>query len=443
MPQLTIAKVRSAKHPGGKLQRPVRIGDGAGLYLQIAVNDTKSWLLRFTRHGKAREMGLGAADPDGRAGVSLSEARQLAADAQRQLQEGLDPITEREKARLQQRKAEERSRDQTFRNAAEGYIATHRPGWKNAKHAEQWGATLEAYVYPVLGGADVAQIGVGDVVGVLKPIWQKIPETASRVRQRIEKVLDYAAAPSRGWRSSENPARWRGVLEHELAPISKIKKVSHQPSLPWQQIKSFNDALNSHEGMSALALRFIILTGCRSGEGRGAMWGEIDLDNGIWTIPAKRMKGGKLHRVPLSKAAAKLLAQVRPLSSGKQNALVFPSAASGKMLSDMALSQLLRGMSFDGLKSGQLPRWRDGENRAVVVHGFRSTFKSWARSTSYPDHLSEIALAHKDKDKVRAAYAREDLLDERRPMMEAWAKVCTSPQAVVTNIKDARKSISR
>ena len=439
MPQLSVAKVRTAKHPAGKMTRPVRLGDGAGLYLQIAVNDTKSWLLRFTRHGIAREMGLGAADPDGRAGLSLSEARQQAADAQRLLQAGLDPITERDKDRLEKRLAEQRGKEHTFRLAAEGYIATHRPGWKSAKHAGQWQSTLEAHVYPALGGMDVAQIGVSDVLGVLKPIWQETPETASRVRQRIEKALDYAAAPSRRWRSSENPARWRGVLEHELAPISKIKKVSHRPSLPWQQTKAFMEALGSHDGMSAMALRFIILTGCRSGEGREAVWGEIDLDKAVWTIPGKRMKGGVLHRIPLSKPALTVLRQVRPLSSGKQTALVFPSAISGKALSDMALSQLMLGMSFDGLEDGALARWRDGENRAAVPHGFRATFKSWTRATGYPDHLSEIALAHKDKDKVRAAYAREDLLEQRRPMMEAWAKVCTAPAGSVTNIKDAKR----
>jgi hypothetical protein len=224
MPQLTVAKLRSAKHPGGKVARPIRLGDGGGLYLQIAINDTKSWLLRFTRHGKAREMGLGAADPDGRSGVSLAEARRLAAQAQRQLQEGKDPIAEREKARLEKRKVEERNKAQTFRNAADGYITAHSSGWKNPKHSKQWHSTLEAYVYPALGGTDVAQITVGDVLGVLKPIWQRIPETASRVRQRIEKVLDYAAAPSRRWRSSENPARWRGVLEHELAPNPRLRR---------------------------------------------------------------------------------------------------------------------------------------------------------------------------------------------------------------------------
>jgi integrase len=431
--------MRGAAHPGGKLKRPIRIGDGAGLYLQIAAGDTKSWLLRFTRHGKAREMGLGAADPDGRVGVSLSEARLLAANARRQLQAGLDPIVERDTAALERRKAEERGKDQTFRKAAEGYIAAHRAGWKNAKHADQWLSTLEAYVFPALGGADVANITIADVIDVLKPIWQKIPETASRVRQRIEAVLDYAAAPSRRWRSSENPARWRGLLEHELPPTSRLGSVHHYPSLPWQQIKAFMAILDEHEGVAALALKFAILTGCRSGEVRGAVWNEIDLENATWTIPASRMKAGKIHRIALSKPTIGILKTRRLLSSGRPQDLVFSSPSSTRKLSDMALSQLVRGMSSDGLERGQKPRWRDSENRAVVVHGFRSTFKSWALSTSYPDHLSEIALSHSDKNKVRAAYAREDLLEERRSLMDAWASLCTSPVSKIAHIKDARR----
>ena len=406
--------------------------------MQIASGDTKSWLLRFTRQGKAREMGLGAADPDGRMGVSLSQARQLAAAARRQLQAGLDPIAERDKAALERRKAEERGKDQTFRKAAEGYIAAHRAGWKSAKHADQWGSTLEAYVYPALGGMDVANVTVADVLGVLKPIWQKTPETASRVRQRIEAILDYAAAPSRGWRSSENSARWRGLLEHELPPTSKVRRVHHYPSLPWQQIKGFMAALDEHEGVAAQALKFSILTACRSGEVRGAVWNEIDLEKATWTIPANRMKAGKLHRVALSKSAIKILEARRQLSSGKPKDLIFASPASTRTLSDMALSQLVRGMSSDGLGKGDLPRWRDSENRAVVVHGFRSTFKSWALSTSYPDHLSEIALSHSDKNKVRAAYAREDLLDGRRPLMDAWGKVCTSSAAAILDMRSEK-----
>lgn len=294
-------------------------------------------------------------------------------------------------------------------------------------------------MFPTLGGMDVANISIAEVVGVLKPIWQEIPETASRVRQRIEAILDYAAAPSRKWRSSEYPARWRGLLEHELPPTSKVRRVHHYPSLHWQQLKGFIAALNEHDGVAAQALKFAILTACRSGEVRGAVWNEINLEKATWTIPANRMKAGRLHRVALSKPAIKVLEAVRPLSSGKPKDLIFTAPASSKMLSDMALSQLVHGMSGDGLGKGRLPRWRDSENRAIVVHGFRSTFKSWALSTSYPDHLSEIALSHSDSNKVRAAYAREDLLDERRPLMDAWGTLCVSPASKIANIRDARR----
>jgi len=436
MTHLSVARVRAARHPGSKTKRPIRISDGSGLCLQIAPSGTKSWLYRFTRHGKAREMGLGPADPDGRTGVSLSQARVLATDAKRQLQAGLDPITERNKVLEEKARAEQRSKTHTFRVAAEGYIATHKAGWKNAKHAGQWQSTLETHVFPRLGGTDVAKIGVSDVLAVLKPIWQKTPETASRVRQRIEAILDYSAAPSRRWRPTENPARWRSVLEHELPPASKVHRVRHRPSLPWQQVNSFIAALEVHEGMAAFALKFAILTACRSGEARGATWGEIDLEDATWTIPAKRMKAAQVHRVPLSKAALNVLHYVRQFSAGKRTDLVFPSPVSRKQLSDMALSQLVRGMSHDGLKTDQLPRWRDGENRAVVVHGFRSTFKSWALTTSYPDHLSELALAHIDRNKVRAAYARDDLLEERRPIMEVWGRLCSkgAPGLVKLNV---------
>ena len=456
MTKLSVSAIRAARHPGRKA-RPIRISDEGGLCLQIAPGGSKSWLYRFTRHGKAREMGLGSCDPDGHSGVSLAHARRGAAEARRQLQAGLDPIVERQKAALERRRAEERGKEHTFRLAAEGYIEAQRPGWKNEKHAAQWSSTLEAHAYPKLGGMDVADIAIADVLGVLKLIWQKTPETASRVRQRIEAVLDYAAAPSRGWRSTENPARWRGVLQHELVPIAKIKKVRHQPSLPWQQMNDFMFALDTHDGVAAKALKFCILTASRSGETLKARWKEIDLDAAIWTIPPERMKAKKLHRVALSKAAVRLLREMLPSWGERRDGLVFPSRSSGTSMSDerdgrirspfssgvpmsdMSLSMLVRGMSSDGQRTGGFPRWRDAANRAVVVHGFRSTFKAWALSTGYPDHLSEIALAHADRNKVRAAYAREDLLEERRPMMEAWGKFCTAPSARSTDIEDVRR----
>jgi len=229
------------------------------------------------------------------------------------------------------------------------------------------------------------------------------------------------------------------LLEHELPSISKVRSVRHHPSLPWQQINGFIDTLDKHDGVGSQALRFAILTACRSGEVRGATWNEIDLEAAIWAVPADRMKGRKLHRVPLSRPAIKLLEARRKATTGKPRDLVFSTPASSVKLSDMALSELVRGMSFDGLKEGQLPRWRDGENRAVVVHGFRSTFKSWALARNYPDNLSEIALAHTDRNKVRAAYAREDMLEERGPMMDAWAALCTSSPSKISYLTPARR----
>ncbi len=436
MPHLNVAKVRNARHPGGDKTIPVRLADGAGLYLQVATTNAKSWVFRFKRGGKEAWMGLGSADADGRMGLSLVQARDAVADARKLLRAGTDPIAERQRSRTEMRLTEQRSQEQTFQKAAEAYIDGHRQSWKSGKHEKQWRATLKAHVFDALGDRHVAEITTNDVVEVLKPIWSTIPETASRVRQRIETILDFAAAPSRRWRSSENPARWRGVVEYDLPKRPRHQR--HQPSLSQHDVNAFVADLPKHDGMAALALKFAILTACRSGEVLGAIWSEIDVVNAVWTIPAKRMKAGRPHRIPLSPPALDVLQQVKKAMPGWSGSLVFPSSQSGKRMSDMALSQLVRGMATDGLGEDDLPRWRDDENRAVVPHGFRATFKSWARSSGIEDHLSEIALAHVDKDKTRAAYAREDLLNERRPMMEAWARHCTAPKASVTNIMHVR-----
>lgn len=251
----------------------------------------------------------------------------------------------------------------------------------------------------------------------------RTPETASRLRGRIEAVLDFARA--RGWRAGENPARWRGHLAELLPSPRKLRLVEHLPALPWQEVSAFLEALARHRGMTALALRFLVLTAARSGEVREMRWGEVDEARHIWTIPAARMKAKRLHRVPLSAAAMAVLEEVRPLAPEgpeRAQALVFPGGREGRPLSDMGLSMLLRGMSLDDLPEGALPRWRDEAGRAVVPHGFRSSFRGWTRAQGWPDHLGEMALAHVDKDRVRAAYARDDLLEERRPMMEAWGE---------------------
>jgi integrase len=304
-------------------------------------------------------------------------------------------------------------------------IEARQDGWRNEKHASQWRSTLSSHAYPTLGQRPVSEIDTDDVLAVLNPIWNKIPETARRLRGRIETVLDFARA--RGWRRGENPARWRGHLA-ELLPAPR-KTASRQPSLDWREVSAFFAALRVRDGMAALALQFTILTGARTGETRGMTWNEVDLDARIWTIPARRMKAGNTHRVPLSTPAIELLHRMRGLVGANREAnqrLVFPGARIGRPLSDMALSMLVRGMATDGLPADARPRWRDTEGRAVVPHGFRATFRGWTRAHSWPDYLGELALAHVDPNKVRAAYAREDLLDERRPMMESWAKYCSN-----------------
>ena len=267
----------------------------------------------------------------------------------------------------------------------------------------------------------VSRVGTDDVLRVLRPIWERVPETASRVRQRIEAVLD--AARVKGWRTGDNPARWRGHLAGELPQPHKVKRVAHRPALSWQQMGAFMAALAEREGAAAQALRFVILTAARTGEARGMRWREVDLDAKVWAVPGNRMKAGKLHRVPLSPAALAVLGEVRPLMKGPTD-LVFPGGRTNVPLSDMALSEVVRRMN-EGGEEGVLPRWRDAEGRAVVPHGFRSSFRDWAGETRNDGHdVVEAALAHTIKNKAEAAYARSDLLERRRPLMDAWAGHC-------------------
>jgi integrase len=433
MGKLTAVSVRSASCPSNS-QRPVRFGDGEGLYLQVAPGDTKSWLFRYTLHGKAREMGLGPfGEPPG--AVSLAEARRLAATARTLLREGRDPITARQERKEELRREALEAVERTFQAAAEALIKTKAAGWKNEKHAAQWTATLEAHAYPVIGKMPVARIRTDDVLRVLRPIWERVPETASRVRQRIEAVLD--AATVKGWRTGDNPARWRGHLAGELPQPSKVKRVAHRPALPWPQMGTFMAALGEREGMAALALRFVILTAARTGEVRGMRWREVDLKEKVWTVPGDRMKAGKMHRVPLPPAALAVLETVRPLMKGHDD-LVFPGGKAGVALSDMALSEVVRRMN-EGGDEGALPAWRDAEGRAVVPHGFRSSFRDWAGETRSDGHdVVEAALAHTIKNKAEAAYARSDLLERRRPLMVAWAQHCGRLPGEVMTLPERR-----
>jgi integrase len=402
--------------------------DGDGLHLHVRADGRAGWVLRYRLHGRQRDLSLGGW-PD----VGLKEARALASEARQQISEKRDPIRERQREKADATLAA--SRDRTFAAAMESAMQAREGIWKNAKHRWQWRATLETHALPLLGTTAVSEVTTDDVLRVLRPVWSKTPETASRLRGRIETVLDHAHALK--WRSGENPARWRGNLSELLPNPSKLAPAQRQPALPWPQVPAFMAALRERHGMAALALEFAILTAARTGEVRGATWAELDLDARVWTVPATRMKAGELHRVPLSDAAMDVLARVRQ-GEPKPRDLVFPSSR-GSALSDMALTMLVRGMALDGLADGDLPRWRDVAGRAVVPHGFRSAFRDWCGETR-PEgrEVAERALAHVVRG-VEGAYARSDLLERRRVLMEAWgAFVVAPPASVVTPIAEAR-----
>jgi integrase len=422
MGKLTPVTIKATRHDPAKGKSPQLFPDGQNLYLQVSATGTKSWLFRYSRQGKERVMGLGAFGnpPDG---VPLAQARQLAAEARAVLARGLDPIDERKQQQAAAQSAALQRQQNTFEAIAREFVKRQQPGWKSQKHAEQWLSTLEQYAFPIIGSVPVASIDNAQVLAVLNPIWARIPETAQRVRQRIEAVLNHARAL--GLRPSQlaNPATWKGNLDATLPARRRIKPVKHRSALPWQQMPDFMQALAMHDGIGAKVLAFIILTASRTGAVRLMCWYEIDLAARVWTAPAENMKAKKTHRTPLPQAAIDLLLAVQPLARSPAD-LVFPSPKSGRPLSDMTLSMLVRGMATDKLPDGAPPRWKDIDGRAIVPHGFRSTFKDWSMAHGWQDALSEKALAHQDDNAVRAAYARDDLLDQRRPLMEAWAAHC-------------------
>jgi len=406
--KLTTLTVRKHTAPG-------RYGDGGNLYLFVKPSGARVWTFRFTMPGqKPREMSLGS-----EADVSLSEARDLARDARKLLDLGRDPIEAREQARR-----EAAAQGMTFREVAALYIASHQDAWRNAKHRAQWTSTLEAYAHPKLGDLPMGKIAVAQVLGVLEPVWKVKPETASRVRGRIEAVLDYAAA--RGWRTGENPARWKGHLANLLPKRSKIATVQHHAALAWGECPAFMRALVLQKGTAALALRFTILTAARTSEVTGATWGEVDLAAKVWTVPGGRMKAGREHRVPLSPAALAVLAELHTPDM-KPGDPVFPGGKRGAGLSNMAMTAVLRRMKRTGL----------------TVHGFRSSFRDWcAEATPHPRDVAEAALAHTLRDKVEAAYRRGDMLDRRAKMMAEWAAFLARPAnaGAVVSIRGRRRA---
>ena len=398
---------------------PGRHTDGDGLHLHVRAAGETSWVLRYRLHGAQRDMSLG-----GFPQVSLKAAREAAAAARALVKLGKDPIRERQ--RQAQDAAEAASRDRTFQAAAEALLEARGAEWRNAKHRWQWRATLAKHAFPIIGALPVAEVDTAAVLRVLRPVWTETPETASRLRGRIESVLDFARA--NGWRSGENPARWKGNLAELLPRSDKLARVRHQPALPWQHVPAFMAALRERKGTAALALRFAVLTAARTGEVRGMTWGEVDAEARVWVVPGARMKMGQLHRVPLSDAALAVLAEAHP-GKARPDMLVFPGARAGSALSDMALAMLVRGMATDGLPEGEPPRWRDAESRVAVPHGFRSSFRDWCGETR-PEgrEVAERALAHIVRG-VEEAYARSDLLERRRPLMEAWGEWCSRPSS--------------
>lgn len=405
-----------------KFSKPGLYGDGGGLTLQVTKTGAKSWLFRFMRDGKPYGMGLGATHT-----VSLTEARQKALEARKLLADGINPLAAKKESRIAA--ALESAKMITFDKCAEAYIAAHRAGWKNVKHADQWANTLATYASPVFGHLPVAAIDTGLVIKCLAPIWESKTETATRLRGRIESVLGWAT--SSGYRTGENPARWKGHLANLLATINKTSRTKHHPSLPWQALREFVIALKAREGVSARAVEFVILTACRSGEVRGARWSEFDMDGRVWTIPAERMKALREHQVPLSDAALTLLA-----SMPHENELVFPGTK-GQPLSDMSMTAVIRRMNGD-----DKPIWVDQNGETVTVHGFRSTFRMWAaETTAYPREVAEHALAHQLPDAVERAYQRGTQFRKRAELMDEWAAYCTS-ESKVTIPKSAQSGQS-
>jgi len=383
-----------------RLNKPGRYCDGGGLYLHVSVACTRSWVYRFRRKGRLREMGLGPLHA-----TTLAEARERASRYRKMVLEGLDPIESRRVELMQQRALSGRSR--TFDECARAFIEANRSGWKSRKHAAQWENTLAAYASPIIGPLAAQDIDTTLVVRVLEPMWRVKPETASRVRGRIESVLDWATVHR--YREGDNPARWKGHLDKVFPARAKVRKVRHRAALPYTGAAAFMKRLRKQTGLAARALELLVLTAGRTCEVLGATRGEFDPDAATWTVPAERMKAGRPHRIPLSEPAREL---VRGLLEAADGDLLFPGMKEGKPLSNAAMLAVLGRMELTGL----------------TVHGFRSTFRDWAAEcTAYPNEMAEMALAHAVDDKVEAAYRRGDMFQRRKQMMDDWADYCANP----------------
>ncbi len=394
--ELTPLAVSKLRHTGLH-----SVGGINGLGLKVMPSGSRAWVLRTVVAGKRREYGLG-----GYPTVTLASARDRARTMLDQLFAGIDPAVTKKQAKSQL--AAQKARAVTFKALAEQYIAQHEAGWKNAKHAAQWASTLETYAFPVCGHMVAADIDTATVLRVLEPIWILKSETASRLRGRIEAILDYATA--KGLREGPNPARWKGHLALTLPSRRKVSPVKHHPAVPVKDMPAFFKELKAREGMAARALEFLTLTAARSGEVRGAQWSEIDFAQKVWTVPAERMKAKREHRVPLSTQA---IAMLKAIPSRETAGLIFPGSKPTLKLSDMALTAVMRRMEIN-----------------AVPHGLRSSFRDWVgEETSHPSEVAEMALAHTVGNAVEAAYRRGDLFEKRQLMMQDWAAYLTKERS--------------
>lgn len=403
-----------------KNARAGRYADGGGLSLIVKATGARSWIYRATIAGKVREIGLGSAS--GAAAVSLARARELARDKAAEVRGGAVPVSDRQKRTLAAAEDQAAKVAQTtFRAAAEAHIALHEDGWRNDKHRAQWRATLQTYAYPHFGDMPVADIRTEHVMAALHPIWKAKPETASRVRGRIESVLD--AAKVQGLRAGENPARWRGHLAQVL-PLRAKHTRGHHKAMPYAEVPAFVVKLADREAVAGSALEFAVLTAARSGEVLGATWSEVDLNAAVWVVPGNRMKAGREHRVPLSARAVAILREVRPLNTLELGAAPLFPAKRGGPLSSMAMAMLMRRMETE-----------------VTVHGFRSSFRDWAaEQTAFPFEVAEMALAHTIGNKAEAAYRRGDMFEKRRKLANAWSDYCAAPASGTAKVLPIRRA---
>ena len=392
-----------------KTKKPGRYGDGAGLYLIVAATGGRKWVYRFSLNGKVTEAGLGSADA-----VALADARDRADEARRCVARGQNPIERKKEA------ARAAAGKPTFGQVADELISSKESGWRSARHREQWRSTLEADAGP-LREKPVDTIVTADILAVLRPIWQSKSVTASRVRGRIEAVLDAARASGHIPENTANPARWRGHLDKLLAKPQKLAG-GHHAAMPFDQVPAFVERLRAQKGVAAWLLEFIILTAARTGEARGARWSEIDLEKKLWTVPAARVKGYFAHRVALCDRAVEI---VEELAKARVSDFVFPSQRADRPLSDMACNVLLRRMGVEN----------------ATTHGFRSSFRDWAgECTAFPSEVCEAALAHLVGDETERAYRRADALAQRRELMDAWASYLDRPRAMTDNVHPFSKA---